>query len=123
MKKIAILPFIITTQIAQAQGSCCMKSSADRKFAAFTEDRAFVRSHEEPLPFVLSDPMGKDVTFATPDGGNSTAYEIRKSGSKKYILVIHEWWGLNDYIRKESETIYATLGDVNIITLDLYDGK
>ena len=32
-------------------------------------------------------------------------------------------WGLNDFVKKESETIYNELGNVNIIDLDLYDGK
>lgn len=40
------------------------------------------------------------------------------------MFVIQEWWGLNDYIKKESETFYTDLGeDVNVIALDLYDGK
>ena len=37
--------------------------------------------------------------------------------------MIHEWWGLNDFVKKESEKIYNDLGDVNVIDLDLYDGK
>ena len=31
--------------------------------------------------------------------------------------------GLNDYIKKESERLYNDLGNVNVIALDLYDGK
>jgi carboxymethylenebutenolidase len=38
-------------------------------------------------------------------------------------LVIHEWWGLNDFVKRESEKIYNDLGNVNIIDVDLYDGK
>ena len=30
---------------------------------------------------------------------------------------------MNDYVKKESEEIYNDLGNVNIIDLDLYDGK
>ena len=37
--------------------------------------------------------------------------------------MIQEWWGLNDYIKRESENLSAELGDVNVIALDLYDGK
>ena len=40
-----------------------------------------------------------------------------------YIFVIHEWWGLNDYIKKESEGLWKDLGNVNVIALDLYDQK
>jgi len=42
--------------------------------------------------------------------------------TKKYLFVIHEWWGLNDYIKQEAEKLQKELG-VNVIALDLYDGK
>ena len=31
--------------------------------------------------------------------------------------------GLNDYIKQESEKIFSTLGNVNVIAIDLYDKK
>ena len=46
-----------------------------------------------------------------------------KNPTNNYLLVIHEYWGLNDFVKKESEKIYNALGDVNIIDLDLYDGQ
>ena len=39
-----------------------------------------------------------------------------------YIFVIHEWWGLNDYIKQETEKLARDLG-INAIALDLYDNK
>jgi carboxymethylenebutenolidase len=39
-----------------------------------------------------------------------------------YLFVIHEWWGLNDYIKQESEKLGKELG-INVIALDLYDNK
>ena len=38
-------------------------------------------------------------------------------------MVIQEFWGLNDYIKKESDVFYDELGDVNVLALDMYDGK
>jgi carboxymethylenebutenolidase len=35
---------------------------------------------------------------------------------------VHEWWGLNDYIKQQSEKLSNELG-VNVIALDLYDNK
>jgi carboxymethylenebutenolidase len=37
--------------------------------------------------------------------------------------MIHEWWGLNDYIKREVERLQKELGDVTVIALDLYDSK
>lgn len=89
-----------------------------------THDKKFVASHLEPLPFILENPMGKDIDFKTPDGKNGHAYEIKNAkATDNYVFVIHEWWGLNDYVKQESEKLFKTLGDVNIIALDLYDKK
>jgi len=38
-------------------------------------------------------------------------------------FVFQEWWGLNDNIKREAETLYNDLGNVNVIALDMYDGK
>jgi carboxymethylenebutenolidase len=43
--------------------------------------------------------------------------------SDRYLLVFHEWWGLNDYIEREAERWRQELGDVNVIAVDLFDGK
>jgi carboxymethylenebutenolidase len=37
--------------------------------------------------------------------------------------MIHEWWGLNGYIKQEAEKLQKELGNVNVYALDLYDGK
>lgn len=103
---------------SKAQHSCCSTNS----FALLTHDKAFVNAHLEPEYFVLETKLGSDIEFATPDGKKGHAYEIKaKSPSNKYVFVIHEWWGLNDYIKQESEKIFNTLGNVNVIAIDLYD--
>lgn len=40
-----------------------------------------------------------------------------------YVFVIHKPWGLNNYIKQEAEKLQKELGNVNVIALDLYDGK
>jgi carboxymethylenebutenolidase len=68
--------------------------------------------------------VGTSITYKTADGKESTAWFLKaKKATNNYILVIHEWWGLNDFVKRESEKIYNDLGNVNIIDLDLYDGK
>ena len=40
----------------------------------------------------------------------------------KYLLLFHEWWGLNDNVRNEVAQWAHTLG-INVLAIDLYDGK
>ncbi|HAI77323.1 MAG TPA: dienelactone hydrolase, partial [Microscillaceae bacterium] len=92
----------------------------------FLNDPAFINKHEIPLPLQNFKPMGENISFDTPDGGKGYGYLIKaaKGKSNKYLLVFHEWWGLNDYVRKESDKFYADLGeDVNVLAIDLYDQK
>src|ERR1700761_2305684 len=102
---------------------CCAKS-ATQQFAMLASSKKFVLSHSAPKPFHFQSSIGKPVTYKTPDGATSTAYELKaKTPTNNYLLVVHEYWGLNDYIKKESERLYNDLGNVNVIALDLYDGK
>jgi carboxymethylenebutenolidase len=39
------------------------------------------------------------------------------------VFVFHEWWGLNDYIKKETEELQKELGNVSVYAVDLYDGQ
>lgn len=130
MKKIIIsfaavllsLPMVF----AQEKMSCCTKPTAEAttQFAMLTSDKNFQMKHENPLPFTLQNQKGKMVTFETPDGKTGNAYEIKAAKkTDDYLLVIHEWWGLNDYIKQEVERLAAELGNVNVLASDLYDGK
>ena len=117
------LSLVITTNTF-AQLSCCAKPSAINTFAILSNDKQFVASHLEPNPFTLANPIGKEIFFKTPDGKEGYGYEIKaEKPTSNYVFVVHEWWGLNDYIKQESEKIYKTLGNVNIIAIDMYDKK
>lgn len=86
-------------------------------------NESFKASHLAPLPFKFADGKGKKITIKT-SGAIANAYEVKaKKSTKNYLFIIHEWWGLNDYIKKEAEQIQSELGNVNVIAIDLYDGK
>ena len=126
MKKIIFSILIIgLSSSLNAQKSCCSKpTESTETFAMLTQDENFVATHLDPKPFTLENPIGKEISFKTKDGINGHAYEIKAAKpTNNYVLVIHEWWGLNDYIKQESEKIYQTLGNVNVIAIDLYDQK
>jgi carboxymethylenebutenolidase len=127
MKKIFLLTLLVFCGVfafSQSKMACCAKPSATRQFAMLASDKKFVMSHKNPLKFHFQSSIGKPITYKTADGKEAGAYELKaKNPTNNYILVVHEFWGLNDFVKKESEKIYNDLGNVNIIDLDLYDGK
>ncbi len=128
MKKLLLLSFLLyaaSLGFAQSKMACCAKTpTATHQFAMLASNKSFRMAHANPLKMYFQSSIGKSVTYKTADGNTSTAYELKaKIPTNNYILVIHEWWGLNDFVKKESEKIYNDLGNVNIIDLDLYDGK
>lgn len=102
---------------------CCMKGSATEAFAMFGNDKRFVAVHDDPIPFTMTAHAGKDISFKTPDGRQGGGYEVGNDGKNDHVIfVFHEWWGLNDYIRKEAERIAKETG-ARVIAIDLYDKK
>ena len=114
---------------AQKMASCCarpagnLSASATESFAMLAADKDFSGGHDAPLPYFYQG-EGKMVEFKTPDGTPGHGFEIKSdTPSNKYLFVIHEWWGLNDYIKKEAASFAAEMPGVNVIAVDLYDGK
>ena len=84
----------------------------------------FAALHPNPNYFKLAHAKGRSISFKTADGKDAQGYFIKsKRKSNKWLIVIQEWWGLNDYIKKEADNFYRELGDVNVLALDMYDGK
>lgn len=108
--------------IAQEKESCCM--SATEEFASLAGNTAFAALHETPEPFLLKLEGGTIKMIPTDDKKEARIFEVKSPNpTNKYLFVFHEWWGLNDYIKQESEKLQKELGDVTVIALDLYDGK
>lgn len=126
MKKLflfALLISCVSFVFGQSKMACC-KQSATQQFAMLVSNKKFVMSHKVPLKFHFQSSIGKSITYKTTDGTDANAYLLKaKTPTNNYLLVVHEYWGLNDYIKQQSEKLYTDLGNVNIIALDLYDGK
>ena len=109
---------------AKAQSHSCCSPSSSEQFAAMASGSSFISAHDAPVPFRLENQKGNLVTFQTEDGKPSVAYEVKSpTPSNKVVIMIHEWWGLNDYIKKEAEKLQEALGNVTVIAIDMYDGK
>ncbi len=118
---LAILSLALTATRIQAQApACCVKPSG---LMAFARTEAFAKAHEAPEPFVYSDKRGSDVTFQTLDGKKGRAYYVpAQEAAVRTLIVFHEWWGLNDYIRREADRLQDSLGPIDVYAIDLYDG-
>lgn len=124
MKKLLFLPILLLFAMglsAQNTLSCC-GIDATTAFSRNVGDKSFVMSHDEPLPFQFVSETGKDIYIKTASGKDAHVWEVKASKpSNYYIFVIHEWWGMNDYIKQEAEKLSKDLG-INAIAIDLYDG-
>ncbi|MBI3993425.1 MAG: dienelactone hydrolase family protein [Candidatus Lambdaproteobacteria bacterium] len=65
--------------------------------------------------------MGEMVTFPTPNGGKGSAYLAKAKAGAPGVVVIQEWWGLNDQIKKTGDR-FAAAG-FNALVPDLYKGR
>jgi carboxymethylenebutenolidase len=66
--------------------------------------------------------MGSRITFKRPDGKEAAGYHAAASaGSAPGLVVIQEWWGLNDQIKGICDR-FAAAG-FNVIAPDLYAGR
>ena len=83
-----------------------------------------------PLAAILADPTlaraaaaGLDTVSITTEGGRSVSAALALPAAQKAptVLLIHEWWGLNDQI-KAAAAEYAKAGYV-ALAVDMYGGK
>ena len=104
--------------------ACCAKPvNATESFAMLASNTDFSGGHDAPLPYRYAG-AGKTISYKTADGKTASAFEVKSATpSDKYLFVVHEWWGLNDYIKKEAGQYAQQLPGVNVIALDLYDGQ
>ncbi len=112
---------------SQSKMACCHKTdqpTATKRFAMLASNSKFVMAHPNPKQIHFQSSIGKTINYKTADGLTANAYELKaKKPTNNYLLVIHEWYGLNDFIKREAEKLYNDIGNVNVIALDLYDGK
>ena len=123
MKKLLLILLApLLTMQARAQ-SCCEKASPDFPLLAMAGD--FKDAHMSPLPLNYSPKeFSQMITFETVGGKQASAFYVPSDEPTGNVLIIfHEWWGLNDYIKKEAERWQELLGNVDVYAVDMYDGQ
>jgi len=126
MKKLFSCIIVLLCQLAFSNfslaQSCCSK---DLAFAKLASTKEFLADHPAPLPFSYTPASnGSMIVFRTQDGKDGRAYYLPSDKpTTKALIIFHEWWGLNDYIKREAERWQKMLGNVDVYAVDLYDGK
>ena len=126
--------FLFTTGVYSQKDACCEDKTAQEqnvhvsdapdKMVSFSRDEEFRSAHPEPVVFNLTGGSGNMITFKTSGGADANAYEVKsETPSNNWVFIFHEWYGLNDYIKKEAEETALELGNVNVLAIDLYDGN
>jgi len=109
--------------------ACCVFMSSASSQADDLSATAEAHRHDEPVatPAATTAPrmkvVGDDVVYGSIDGRELQGYLVRPSGADEdtpAVIVIHEWWGLNDNIRRAADRL-AGEGYV-ALAVDLYDG-
>jgi carboxymethylenebutenolidase len=102
----------------------CMETETVDAYLTEASTPAFASMHIAPLPFKAQELKGKMIKFDVSDGVQANAYYLApKQKSKKWLIVIQEWWGLNDQIKQEADKYFSDLKDMNVLAVDMYDGK
>jgi carboxymethylenebutenolidase len=123
MKKI-LLSLVLLGNIAWAQTkSCCQMTVTDQNNTLAMNDN-FAQTHLVPAPYDNPNHSGKMIEFDTRSEKGS-AYLVKTSNQKSnnVIIIFHEWWGLNDYIKQEADEYAKDFPDADIYAIDLYDKK
>jgi carboxymethylenebutenolidase len=76
------------------------------------------------MPYKDIQKRGSMIMYPTPDGLQANAFFIPSDKPSDMVLfVFHEWWGLNDNIKREATLWHKLLGGrVSVYALDMYDG-
>lgn len=102
----------------------CLNMETQQAYQLEASTPAFASLHLSPIKVNPNDLMGSMISFDAADGEKANAYFIpAKKKSNKWLIVIQEWWGLNDNIKMEADQYFKDLGDMNVIAVDMYDGK
>ena len=102
----------------------CLNMETQQAYQLEASQSKFANLHIAPAVVNPADLLGTIVPFDAADGKPGQAYFIpAKKKSNKWLIVIQEWWGLNDNIKMEADQYFKDLGDVNVMAVDMYDGK
>ncbi len=117
MRKIAVT---LASSVLLLAAIACQAQEHDH--AGARENVSAIRKPSKQPDITLM--RGKMITFPSAIGGNANGYlslPDDKHGKHPAVVVIQEWWGLNDWVREQADRL-AKDGYV-ALAVDLYRGK
>ena len=122
---ITLLTLSLLSGLNNTYAQSCCKKPAGNSMQALALNKAFMAAHEAPKPLNYVAKKGEMIHFPTKGGQEGNAFYVPPGeNTDKVLIVVHEWWGLNDYIKREAENWQNYLGgNVAVYAVDLYDGK
>src|SRR6187402_3372252 len=100
---LSISVVLITGKLSAQSRSCCNAHATDA-FAMLGSNAAFQSAHLSPEPINFTPSKGEMITYKVTGGKDANAFFVRADNkSDKFLFVFHEWWGLNDHIKREAE--------------------
>ena len=125
-------PRIAAVMVCVGMLAACGKAqNADRDAAAQAEAMAHEHAHDVPLASpALDQPLppgtvdSRTVSYGEAGGEPLSGYFVqpaKATGALPGVIVFHEWWGLNDNIRRMADLL-ASQGYA-VLAADLYHGK
>lgn len=100
--------------------ACSLLVGCSEEEPTTVDDHDLTLSNTSNLPFLTG---SYGVASNEVDYGPAQGYHARPTGfdDAPGIILIHEWWGLNDHIRATAEKL-ATHG-YSVLAVDLYNGS
>jgi len=82
-------------------------------------------SYENEVPASTFDEnVGEMVSFIIPNQHPGNGYLIKsETPSDNWLFIYHDRYGLSNEVKEEAYTLWKDLNNVNVLAIDLYDGK
>jgi carboxymethylenebutenolidase len=105
--------------------SITMCHNTTQAFAKLADDPSFGIAHEDPqYSKLVFQAKGEMITYPVTEGVLANAYVVASANESKDVLfVVHEWYGLNDFVKSQADIFSEKFPNMTVIALDLYDGK
>lgn len=114
----------VRPMIDRSTAIACLSMETLDAYRAEASTAGFAALHPAPRMADTDPLLGTMIRFPVAGGPEANAYFVpSKRKSRKWLIVIQEWWGLNENIKQEADRYFNALGDMNILAVDMYDGR
>lgn len=118
-----VLPLLFVLGACQPNSTSISTTSqtSEKGMEKFANDKEFHATHtmQDAAQTKLG---GSDIEIAVAEGKAKGYWVAPKADHQVCILMVHEWWGLNENIRQTADMINRKAG-YGVLAIDLYEGK